>query len=45
MDILLKHKAYYFAAKRVVSLWHQGSLEKAYLEYLLKKHAGLEAKS
>ncbi|MFC5077963.1 hypothetical protein VTH8203_02604 [Vibrio thalassae] len=45
LNTLLKHKAYYFATKRVVSLWHQGSIEKAYLEYLLNRHVGLEVKT
>ncbi|MDA0109276.1 hypothetical protein HOP38_10245 [Vibrio mediterranei] len=43
LNTLLKHKAYYFAAKRVATIWRRGSIEKAYLEYLLTKHIGLES--
>ncbi|NOH26761.1 hypothetical protein [Vibrio mediterranei] len=43
LNTLLKHKAYYFAAKRVASLWRFGTIEKAYLEYLLTKHVDVKS--
>ncbi|MCL9775823.1 hypothetical protein [Vibrio methylphosphonaticus] len=36
---LIKCKAYFFAVKRVISIWDNRSLECQYLAYLLNKYA------
>lgn len=39
LDTLFRYRAYYSAAKRIISLWDVNSLEKQYLDYLLTKHS------
>ncbi|MGR5177723.1 hypothetical protein ACPV4B_14410 [Vibrio parahaemolyticus] len=39
LDTLFRYRAYYSAAKRIISLREVNSLEKQYLDYLLTKHS------
>ena len=39
LNRLMKCKAYFFAVKRVISMWNSDSLECRYLTYLLHKHS------
>ncbi|MGF1750388.1 hypothetical protein [Vibrio cionasavignyae] len=39
LNTLVKYKAYFFAVKRVISMWDRDSLECRYLTYLLNKHS------